>query len=204
MTSCRKKIKGLQCDGYNSPPLPVFPEPFSTRAATMKMDDVELIARWMSKPHVAVRWNQDWSVSRWHEEIDKQVSGRRSRPAIVLLDGIPLAYIEVYWVTLDGLACYYPCAARDLGIHIAIGEENKIGQGLGRQILRWIAESLLHLESRCDRVVAEPNVINQAALRAFTAAGFRRVGEVVLPHKTAVLMVYPRNYDALPVVGEPP
>lgn len=197
MTSHRKFIKSTRPDGYSSPPLPVFTDPLSLRSATAEVDDVELIARWMSEPHVTVRWNQAWSVSRWSEEISKQVNGNHSRPAFILAGGIPLAYIEIYWVALDRLACYYPFAARDLGVHIAIGEEARTGRGLGRQILRLTAESLLREESRCDHVVAEPNVLNEVALRAFTAAGFRRVGEVELPHKTAALMVYPRNDDDL-------
>lgn len=154
----------------------------------------------MSESHVAVCWNQAWSVSRWSEEISKQMKGKHSRPVFVLVDRIPLAYVEIYWVALDRLACYYPFIAGDLGVHIAIGEKARIGRGLGRQILRLTAESLLCVESRCDRVVAEPNVLNEVALRAFTAAGFRRVGEVELPHKTAALMVYPRNESDLPLL----
>lgn len=201
MAPHRKFIKAPRPDGHCPPPLPVFSDPFSVRSATAEADDVELIARWMNEPHVAVRWNQAWSVSRWGEEISKQLNGRHSRPAFVLADGIPLAYVEIYWVALDRLACYYPFAAGDLGIHIAIGEKTGIGRGLGRQILWLTAESLLREESRCDRVVAEPNVLNEVALHAFTAAGFCRVGEVELPHKTAALMVYPRSEDNLPLLS---
>ena len=117
------------------------------------------------------------------------------------MDGVPLAYLEIYWVALDSLAYYYSFGASDLGVHIAIGEEARIGRGIGRQILRLTAESLLHEESRCDRVVAEPNVLNEVALRAFTAAGFRRIGEIELPHKTAALMMYPRNANDLSLLS---
>ncbi|MGQ0777433.1 MAG: GNAT family N-acetyltransferase [Pseudonocardiales bacterium] len=201
MAPRREFIEALHPDSYGPPPLPVLPDTFSLLGVTAEAADVELITRWMSKPHVVVFWNQAWSVSRWSEEISEQVNGRHSRPAFVLADGVPVAYVEIYRVALDRLAGCYPFAAGDLGIHIAIGEEARIGRGLGRQILRWIAEGLLRAESGCGRVVAEPNVLNEVALRAFAAAGFRRVGEVELPHKTATLMVYPRDEDDLPLLS---
>ncbi|MGH4012751.1 MAG: GNAT family N-acetyltransferase [Pseudonocardiaceae bacterium] len=201
MAPHHKFIKAPRQDSYSPPPLPVLPDPFSLRDATTDANDVEQITRWMSEPHVAARWDQAWSVSRWCEEISKQVNSGHSRPAFVLADGGPVAYIEIYRVELDRLARYYSFAVGDLGIHIAIGEEARTGRGLGRRILRLTAESLLREENGCRRVVAEPNVLNEVALRAFAAAGFHRVGEVELPHKTAVLMVYPRNEDDLPLLS---
>ena len=64
--------------------------------------------------------------------------------------------------------------------------------------LRLQAEGLLAAEPRCTRVVAEPDIRNAPSLRAFTAAGFRTVGDISLPDKTAALLVYPRSEEDMP------
>ncbi|MGW5673796.1 GNAT family N-acetyltransferase, partial [Streptomyces sp. NPDC003860] len=68
-------------------------------------------------------------------------------------------------------------------------------KGLGRALLRALADGLLAADPRCRRVVAEPDVRNAASVRAFHAAGYRPAGEVALGDKTAALVVRPRTED---------
>jgi RimJ/RimL family protein N-acetyltransferase len=91
------------------------------------------------------------------------------------------------------LAGHYPHHPHDLGVHVAIGEPSRTGRGLGRALLRAVAEGLLAADPRCPRVVAEPDVRNVPSIRAFTAAGFRPAGEITLPDKTAALLVFDRD-----------
>ena len=66
-------------------------------------------------------------------------------------------------------------------------------KGLGRRLLRGVADALLRADPACQRVVAEPDVENTPSVRAFAAAGFVQQGELQLPDKTALLMVRPRT-----------
>ncbi|MFJ7157123.1 GNAT family N-acetyltransferase [Streptomyces sp. NPDC101118] len=181
-----------------APPLPRLPAPWSARVARPDGADLDLVHRWMAAPHVAAFWHQAWPRPRWHEEIAGHLAGDAVLPLLVALDGRPFAYAEVYRVARDRLAGHYPHLPHDLGVHLAIGDPDRTGRGRGRALLRALAEALLAADPACTRVVAEPDVTNAPSLRAFEAAGFRPAGKVVLPDKTAALLVHPRTDGDLP------
>ncbi|MFK0252397.1 GNAT family N-acetyltransferase [Streptomyces sp. NPDC090445] len=180
------------------PPLPLLPGPWSARTARAGGADLDLVHGWMQSPHIDAFWHQAWPRERWHEEIAGHLAGVAVRPVLVALDGEPVAYIEVYRVLRDRLTEHYAYHPRDLGVHIAVGEEARTGKGLGRTLLRALAEGLLAADPACPRVVAEPDAANTASLRAFGAAGYRRIREITLPEKTAVLLCHPRREEDLP------
>ncbi|MGV9885102.1 GNAT family N-acetyltransferase [Streptomyces sp. NPDC003006] len=180
------------------PPLPHLTGPWSARVAQAEGADLDLVHGWMQSPHIDAFWHQAWPRERWAEEIAGHLAGDEILPVLVDLDDRPLAYIEVYRVLRDRLAGCYPYGPHDLGVHIAIGEASRTGQGLGRSLLRALAEGLLAADPACDRVVAEPDVTNAPSLKAFTAAGFRPAGEVVFPDKTAALLIHPRREEDMP------
>lgn len=180
------------------PPLPLLSGPWSARVAGAEGADLDLVHGWMQSPHIDAFWHQAWPRERWHEEIAEHLAGDEILPVLIELDGTPLAYIEVYRVTRDRLAGHYPQLPHDLGVHIAIGEAGRTGKGLGRSVLRALAEGLLAADPACTRVVAEPDVNNAPSLKAFAAAGFRYAGEVAFPDKTAALLVRPRREEDMP------
>jgi lysine N-acyltransferase len=155
--------------------------------------DALTVAGWMSQPHVARWWQQPWSADRWSDEIKRLSAGDCSVPCMVSLDGTELGYLELYRVQRDPLSAYYDCDVNDWGVHVAIGEPDRIGGGIGRRLLAALTDALFAADPRCRRVVAEPDVRNEASIRAFAAAGFVAVAQVQLPDKTAVLMVCPRR-----------
>ncbi|GAA3398309.1 GNAT family N-acetyltransferase [Streptomyces roseoviridis] len=180
------------------PPLPLLEGRWSARAAGAEGADLDLVHGWMRAPHVDAFWHQAWPRERWYEEIAGHLAGDAVLPVLVFLDDEPVAYVEVYRVTRDRLAPHYAHLPHDLGVHIAIGDPARTGRGLGRTLLRVLADGLLAADPRCTRVVAEPDVTNAPSLRAFAAAGFSTVGEITLPDKTAALLVRPRREEDLP------
>lgn len=180
------------------PPLPSLSAPWSVRVAGEGGADLDLIHRWMNTAHVSAFWQQDWPRDRWAEELGRQRTGTHSVPCLVDFEGTTIAYLEVYRVLRDRLAGYYAHDPADLGVHVAIGEQDRTGQGLGRRLLHAVAQGLLVADDECDRVVAEPDANNGPSVKAFQAAGFVPVGEIDLPEKIAALMIHPRHPSALP------
>ncbi|MGW3467350.1 GNAT family N-acetyltransferase [Saccharopolyspora sp. NPDC000995] len=178
-------------------PIPELGEGWSLRPVRVSGadggPDVELVHRWMNNEHVAVNWNQAWPVPRWRDELAGQLAGRHSVPCIVGIDGRDVGYLELYRVQRDKLARCYSHDPHDLGVHIAIGEPDAIGRGVGSSLLRAVAEGLLAVDPACGRVVAEPDVHNGASVCAFGKAGFEWAAEVGLPKKNSALMVFARS-----------
>ncbi|GAA1612096.1 GNAT family N-acetyltransferase [Kribbella sancticallisti] len=158
--------------------------------------DASTIAAWMTQPHIYQWWEQDWSVERWIQVIEEQAAGEHSIPCMISADGEDFGYVELYRVRHDRLAEYYAFQEHDWGLHIAIGDTARLGRGIGRRLLRSLADALLRADPRCDRVVAEPDTANTPSVRAFAAAGFVTQGELQLPEKTALLMVRTRTVEA--------
>ncbi len=145
--------------------------------------------RWMSTPHVAEFWHQAWPLADWSAAVARQLAGEHSRPWLVALDGDPVAYVEVYRPARDVIARQLAVDAHDLGVHIAIGDPDRTGQGLGPRVLRAVVDGLFAADARCTRVLGDPDTAHRVARRAFAAAGFEPLAEVDLPHKRASLMV---------------
>jgi RimJ/RimL family protein N-acetyltransferase len=172
------------------PPVPGLAAPWSLRPATPA--DAATVHAWMHRPHVATRWDQAWPRERWDDEIARQLAGRHSRPCLVSHDGVELAYVEIYRVARDGLREHYDAGAHDLGLHVAIGEQDRTGAGLGTALLDVLAGALLRADPRCARIVLEPEEGNVAMHRALVKAGFAATARVTLPHKVALLHVRDR------------
>jgi RimJ/RimL family protein N-acetyltransferase len=156
-------------------------------------EDAVLIADWMKRSHILPWWEQDWPVSRWEQELKRLSDGEHTLPCMTVFEGVDLAYVELYRVRHDRLAEYYAWQEHDWGLHLAIGDTSFIGRGVGRKLIRSLADALLRADPLCDRVVAEPAILNVPSVRAFAAAGFVGQEELELPEKRAQLMVFGRE-----------
>jgi len=156
--------------------------------------DLTLIARWMNDPAVAEFWQLAGPEDVTERHLRAQLSGDgRSVPCVGLLDGTPMSYWEIYRADLDPLARHYPSRPHDTGVHLLIGGPGDRGRGLGRTLLRAVADLALARRPACGRVVAEPDLRNTPSVAAFLGAGFRFSSEIDLPDKRAALMVRDRN-----------
>ncbi|MGW5676475.1 GNAT family N-acetyltransferase, partial [Streptomyces sp. NPDC003860] len=136
MTGTRPPVpEAVPVTAVPGPPLPVLAAPFSARTARHDGPALDLVCAWMRRPHVEEFWHQAWPRQRWSDELCNQLAGDHSLPVLVDHDGSPLAYVEVYRVCRDRLGEHYPHDAHDLGLHIAIGDRDRTGKGLGRALL---------------------------------------------------------------------
>ncbi|MDD9370464.1 MAG: GNAT family N-acetyltransferase [Acidimicrobiales bacterium] len=174
------------------PPDPAVGPPWSIAAVRPDGPEVALVQRWMAAPHVAEFWQQDWPLADWSAALARQLAGAHSRPWLLALDGEPVAYVEVYRAARDVIAREVAVDPHDLGIHIAIGDPDRTGQGRGPRVLRAVVDGLFAADPRCARVLGDPDVAHQVARRAFAAAGFDPLAEVDLPHKRASLVASTR------------
>ncbi|WP_017557658.1 GNAT family N-acetyltransferase [Nocardiopsis baichengensis] len=169
------------------PPVPASAPPFAMRVARAGGADLETLHTWMNRPHVERFFERAWTRERWAEEIAGQVSGTFSRPVLVSEDGRDAAYIELYRAARDVVGEAYRSEPHDVGLHIAIGEEQDTGRRLGARIFAAVTQAVFAADRRCRTVLIEPDAANAPARRAAERAGLRFGGEVALPHKKAAL-----------------
>ncbi|MCI0686240.1 MAG: acetyltransferase [Sporichthyaceae bacterium] len=155
--------------------------------------DLGRVHRWMNDPEVARYWDLAEPVDEVAAYLSVQAASVHSSPYLGFLREEAMSYWELYRADLDALARFYPARPHDAGVHLLIGPPEYRGKGLAAPMLRAVCDWLYRQDALCTRVVAEPDADNIRSVRAFERAGFVMSGEVVLPGKTAALMVHERG-----------
>ncbi|MBR0935174.1 GNAT family N-acetyltransferase [Bradyrhizobium jicamae] len=153
------------------------------RFRPMTTDDLPLVKRWLTLPHV-----REW----WGDPAEQYalVSGDLDEPAmdqfIVTTTERDFGYIQCYDLTAwDSGFGRQPGGAR--GIDLFIGEPGMIELGHGAALIRSFVEE--RLAQGVPRILTDPSPANERAVRAYEKAGFRRTRMVETPDGPALLMV---------------
>lgn len=156
-------------------------------------DHYPLLRSWLDTPH----WRQWWGEPE--EEfglIRDMVEGRDStRPFIVMLDGEPVGYIQMWylgdhqnatWIEDHPLLAAFP--PESVGVDISIGEETKLSRGIGSAALRAFVDGIR--AERARPIIIDPEPGNARAIRAYEKAGFRPVESLIGRTDGALIMQY--------------
>jgi len=144
--------------------------------------DLGLVEEWLRREHVARWWRDDIGESL--AEYRGAVEGREPTDHyLIVVDGRPVGMIQTYLVSdypeWEAIVHAGPGVA---GVDIMIGEEERIGQGLGPQILTVFARDVI----TAPAVIATVEEANRRSWRAFEKAGFRHMRDVEeegIPHR---------------------
>jgi len=181
--------------GVPPPPMPDVPAPYAFRLADPDTD-AEMVAEWMSRPHLAEAWESVWPASRWRRYLREQCEGDYSRPFVGSLDGQDHGYVELYRAAKDSIATRYECDAYDLGIHAAIADLELMNKGIAQFLLPHFVASVLSAEPQCRRIMFDPDHRNMTARRFCEAGGCVFLGEHDMSNRRMALYALPRTpYD---------
>ncbi|WIN00397.1 GNAT family N-acetyltransferase [Actinoplanes oblitus] len=145
--------------------------------------DFALLARWLSRPHVARWWNHEWSA----EAVDRDFgpSARGDEPNqdwLALLAGRPVGLFQRCWWTdypeyLAEMTPVYPPPPGAVSIDYLIGEPEDTGRGLGTSMIAaFVARTWADLPG-ASCVLVPVAAANRASWRALRRAGFVTVAE---------------------------
>jgi aminoglycoside 6'-N-acetyltransferase len=134
-------------------------------------EDLPLVDDWLRRPHVERWWYPDETTIP--ETLDAIEGRDPSDHYLILLDDRPVGMIQTYLVS------DYPewdeilhVGAGVAGVDLFIGEEERIGQGLGVEILRAFVRDIVFARPKTHACVAGVEPGNTRSLRAFEKAGF--------------------------------
>ncbi len=146
--------------------LPSGPYAFRPFAAA----DLSLAARWFTFPHVREWWD---APETGVDEIAAAIAEPSTEPYVVLLDGRPIGYAQVYDPHAEPGHPYRDQPPGTRGIDQFIGEPDLVGIGHGSAFVRAFADALF--EEGAPRIVTDPHPTNNRAIRAYEKAGFARI-----------------------------
>ncbi|WAC53769.1 GNAT family N-acetyltransferase [Gordonia sp. SL306] len=190
-----------EVDAAGPPVVPDTTGRFTLRPVDPDGDDPALLVSWFARPHLVETWEQEWTPERWRADSAYRLAGDYSRPLIVSLDGTEIGYIELYRPARDEIAALYPADPHDMGLHIATAEPGLIGRGVMSAWMAELADALFRADTRCRRVVLEPDARNERMRRALTKRGWTDLGEFdVRPDRRIALHVLGRTAADVPKI----
>ena len=145
--------------------------------------DMPLLATWLAEPHVARWWGE---AGQGLSEIKDHMTSATVKPFVILMDDEPIGYMQSYDIHAEDDHPYRDQPVGTIGIDLSIGEPELIGKGHGPRIIDAFVERLF--AEGALRVVIDPDPANEAAIRAYTKAGFRFVDERTSIYGPAVIM----------------
>ncbi|WP_068056915.1 GNAT family N-acetyltransferase [Nocardia xishanensis] len=203
-------------DEVRSGPAPVTPSfaaPFSFRPADPDSDDPEMLAEWMSRPHLLETWEQAWPAERRRADWQAQLAGTYSRPYILGFDFSAIerpelghrdvAYIELYRPAKDEIARFYEAEPHDMGIHIATADLNVVGRGVMSTWLGHLPTAIFAADPLCRRIMGDPDHRNVSLHRAIHKTGWQDLGVFdVRPGRRITLVTWARTPEDVPAIRQ--
>jgi aminoglycoside 6'-N-acetyltransferase len=154
----------------------------------MKDDDTDysLMARWLTDPRVLEFYegrDNPFSIDRIREEYSPRVLQlEHVTPCLLIFEDSPIGYVQFYPVTAD--RCSYGLENETetdnlYGMDQFIGETGLWNRGLGSRAASLLLQYLFQVRG-ARKVILDPRVSNQRAIRCYEKCSFRRVK--ILPH----------------------
>ena len=159
--------------------------------------DLALVHAWMQEPHVVPWWELAGSPAAVRTYLAELAAQAHVDQWIVSDDERrPFAYVETYSVFDDVLAAQYDAQPGDRGFHLLVGPPDRVGRGLGLELVRTVVARLL-ADPAATRVVCEPDVRNARMLACCRGLGAAELGHLAQPGRSAILLCWTRESGAV-------
>jgi aminoglycoside 6'-N-acetyltransferase len=128
-------------------------------------------------------WGSEESYDEIAEHYLPAIEGKEPTDLyIVLLDDQSIGFIQSYLISdHPDYAALVGAGEGVAGVDLLIGYAELTGQGIGSEILRRFVDEVVFASPTTTSCLADPDVRNVAAIRAFEKAGFRVVREFLDP-----------------------
>ena len=155
--------------------------------------DVPLLHEWIQRPHVAEWWDGRGASAHLEDTKRKYLPRLRDSSSVkchfAILHGEPIGFIQSYVALGCGDGWWQDETDPGVrGIDQFLGDDSKLGQGLGTRMVTAFVRKLFE-DPSVTKVQTDPNPVNGRAIRCYEKAGFRIVGRIVTPDGPALLMV---------------
>lgn len=157
--------------------------------------DAALLHRWVTEPRARFWGMSDYSVDQVREVYAYLDSLDTHHAYLIWLDSTPVGLVQTYDPASDPVGERYTVQPGDIGIHLLLVPGRRPPRGLTHAVGTALVRFVFRDPSR-QRIVVEPDVRNQLALRRAAAFGFTFGDEIDLPDKRAQLAFLYRERGA--------
>jgi aminoglycoside 6'-N-acetyltransferase len=149
------------------------------RFRRLTREDYPLLSDWFSRPHVEPWWQEAYDLGSIERNYGPSVDGLDPTELFVVeTEGSPIGFVQRY--LLDQNASWKASLAptgehqKAVGIDYLIGDEARVGMGLGPQIIDAFVGSTWQRYPGVPEIVVAVQQANRRSWRALEKAGFER------------------------------
>ncbi|MDN4606445.1 GNAT family N-acetyltransferase [Sporosarcina highlanderae] len=140
-------------------------------------EDKILLVKWLSDPEVLQYYegrDRPLDLAQVEEGFYGEADGETR--CLILYDEEPIGFVQFYPVGDKERFIYGYADTLEIlyGMDQFIGEPAYWNKGIGTQLVEMIVTYLLH-EKNADRIVMDPQVWNERAIRCYEKCGFKKV-----------------------------
>ena len=150
---------------------------------------VDLLHGWLRADHVRPWWGVEGPVAATAAYVTAMRALDHQRSWVVSDAAGPFGYVETYVVAGDPLADHYDAEPGDRGLHLMVGERDRLGTPASRVLAASVLTGLI-AEPQATRVLCEPNARNGRMLRFCASLGAEQLDEFPFGAKTAALLAW--------------
>ncbi|ERL55157.1 GNAT family N-acetyltransferase [Psychrobacter aquaticus] len=119
-------------------------------------EDMPLLYKWMHAEHVVEQWQLHLPMPQLRVHFEKMLADDHHRLYIILCEGVPIGYAEIYEAARDRLSYYYKAKESDMGWHMLLGDPAVVGKGYLKPIIMMLNKFIFeHTDAK--KIVGEPD-----------------------------------------------
>ena len=159
----------------------------SFRFEPLRPSDLPLLQEWLQRPHAAAWWGPAPSVDELRADyFPAEPDGTQA--FIAWHRDEPIGFIQCYTAMNSGGGWWSEETDPGVrGIDQFLADESRLGQGLGRAMIRAFVERIF-ADPQVTMIQTDPQPDNERAIRCYRAVGFRDAGVIDTPDGPALLM----------------
>ena len=150
--------------------------------AALTMNDLSTLHHWFEESHVAYWWPEpspyELFHAKWKARIETKLSAYHTPwfGHIVKIDGIPIGYIQHFFLTAQQCHGYPLSLEETVGLDFFIGEPAYVGKKLSQPILEQYLTHIHTNHPQVTTILIEPAYANRRAIHVYQKAGFNQLG----------------------------
>jgi penicillin G amidase len=152
-----------------------------------------LLHGFVTQRHTAFWGMSEYTLDEVREVYEFLDSLTTHHAYLIRLDDQPIGILQTYEPAADPVGECYPAQAGDIGMHVLLAPGRRPPRGLTAALVPAFGR-FLFTDPGKDRIVAEPDIRNTAALRRLERQGFTFGDEIDLPGKRARLAFLSRSH----------
>ena len=148
----------------------------------MRLEDLRLVARWLSVPHVARWFLAGSSLEEEADDLGRSVAGEQAVHVLLASAGeVPVGWCQWYLCAIDAeWAAEIGAGPGDVGVDYAIGDAAFVGSGVGTELIGELVRVVRAAHPGCA-VTADPDARNLASRRVLEKNGFELAAVKAIP-----------------------